>query len=162
MPFRAATAADFDSIATITNHYIAHTPIHFAYDPATPAELRAAWETNRDTHPYLVLTEGSGEVIGYARAYQWRTRSAYDRTAEVAVYIRHDLLGRGHGKHLYRALIDTCRAKGFHSLIGGIALPNPGSIRLHESLGFVHTGTVREAGWKFNAWHDVGFWQLLL
>jgi phosphinothricin acetyltransferase len=162
MPIRAAQSPDFESIAAITNHYILTTPIHFAYDPAPAAELRGVWEKNRDTHPYLVLTDGAGDVIGYARAYQWRTRAAYDRTAEVGIYIRHDLLGRGHGKPLYRALIDACRERGFHSLIGGIALPNEPSVRLHESLGFIHTGTVREAGWKFDRWHDVGFWQLLL
>lgn len=162
MPIRDATAADFDAIAAITNHYILTTPIHFAYDPVPAADLRAAWESNRATHPYLVLEDGASDVIGYARAYQWRTRSAYDRTAEVSIYLRHDLLGRGHGKPLYIALINACRARGFHSLIGGIALPNDPSIRLHESLGFTHTGTVREAGRKFERWHDVGFWQLLL
>ena len=162
MPIRAATASDFPAIAAITNHYILTTPIHFAYDPVSPADLRALWESYRNTHPYLVLTEGAGEVIGYAKAAPWRERTAYDRTAEIGIYIRHDLLSRGHGKPLYRALIDACRAKGFHSLLGGIALPNPGSIRLHESLGFTHTGTVREAGWKYEKWHDVGFWQLLL
>ena len=164
MPIREAIAADFDAIADITNHYILHTPIHFGYEPQTGAELRASWEKLRATHPFLVLLNdaGGGKVIGYAKAYRWRDRAAYDRTPEVGIYLRHGLQGKGLGKPLYAALIQACRDKGMHSLVAGIALPNPGSIRLHESLGFLLVGTVRQAGWKFNQWHDAGFWQLIL
>lgn len=38
-------------------------------------------------------------------------------------------------------------------------LPNEASVALHLALGFVHVGTVREAGWKLDAWHDVAFYQ---
>jgi L-amino acid N-acyltransferase YncA len=161
MPIRDALAPDFPAIADITNHYILHTPIHFSYDPVTAEELRDTWQKGLPRHPFLVLEENS-TILGYAKAGAWRTRTAYDRTAEVGIYLRHDLTGRGLGKPLYAALIAACRAAGMHSLIGGIALPNPGSIRLHESLGFAPAGVVRQAGWKFNAWHDVGFWQLML
>ena len=41
----------------------------------------------------------------------------------------------------------------------GIALPNPASVRLHESVGFTLVGVYREAGYKFGAWHDTGWWQ---
>jgi phosphinothricin acetyltransferase len=33
---------------------------------------------------------------------------------------------------------------------------------LHERLGFVHAGTIRQAAFKFGAWLDLGFYQLLL
>jgi len=47
-----------------------------------------------------------------------------------------------------------------HSLVAGIALPNDASVGLHESLGFEHVGTIRQAGLKFDRWLDVGYWQL--
>jgi hypothetical protein len=46
--------------------------------------------------------------------------------------------------------------------MAGATLPNEGSVRLHESVGFIRTGTVKEAGYKFDRWHDVGFWQVPL
>ena len=46
--------------------------------------------------------------------------------------------------------------------LGGLALPNDPSVRLHERLGFRKAGHMREAGWKFGRWIDVGFWELLL
>ena len=44
----------------------------------------------------------------------------------------------------------------------GIALPNPGSIGLHEATGFTPVGIYREVGWKMDGWRDVGWWQRLL
>ena len=41
-------------------------------------------------------------------------------------------------------------------------MDNQASIALHDSLGFTHAGTVRQAGFKFGRWLDVGFYQLTL
>jgi L-amino acid N-acyltransferase YncA len=161
MSIREARESDFDAVADITNHYIVHTPIHFSYEPVSPDELRDAWRTGVGRYPFVVL-EQDARVVGYAKAAMWRTRTAYDRTAEVGIYLHPALTGRGMGKPLYAALIAACRTAGMHSLVGGIALPNPPSVRLHESLGFVHVGTYREVGWKFEQWHDVTFYQLML
>jgi L-amino acid N-acyltransferase YncA len=68
------------------------------------------------------------------------------------------MLGRGLGTALYRTLLGELQRRGFHAAIGGIALPNAASVRLHERLGFRHAGTIPEAGWKFERWHDLGFW----
>jgi L-amino acid N-acyltransferase len=47
-------------------------------------------------------------------------------------------------------------------LVGGIDAANTTSIRLHQSLGFVHSGTIRQAGFKFGRWLDLAFYQLIL
>ncbi len=44
-------------------------------------------------------------------------------------------------------------------MFGGITLPNPASVRLHESLGFRQVAVFPHVGYKLGAWHDVGFWQ---
>lgn len=46
--------------------------------------------------------------------------------------------------------------------IGGIALPNPASVALHERLGFRNVARFREVGFKQDRWIDVGYWQLML
>jgi hypothetical protein len=51
---------------------------------------------------------------------------------------------------------------GYVSLFAGIALPNPPSIRLHENLGFRPVGVFANAGFKLEAWQDVGWWSLQL
>ena len=44
----------------------------------------------------------------------------------------------------------------------GIALPNPASVALHESLGFTPVGVYRDIGFKLGRWWDVSWWQLAL
>ena len=41
-------------------------------------------------------------------------------------------------------------------------MPNDASVRLHERVGFRKVATFAHAGWKFGAWHDVAFFQLML
>ncbi len=158
---RLAAAGDFETIAAITNHYIRHTAVHFGAEDVPADALRTLWRDGVDRYPWLV-TERDGAVVGYAKAGEFRSRAAYRWTTETGIYFAADQAGQGLGTPLYRRLLDVLRAQGFHTAIGGITLPNPVSVRLHERLGFQHWGTVAHAGRKFDAWHDVGFWQLLL
>ena len=135
----------------------ATTAIHFGYDPVTADELAAAWRTG--AHPWLVLDDAAGAVIGYAKAGVWRERAAYRWTVETGIYLAPGAHGRGRGTALYGALLDELARRGVHSVVTGITLPNEASVRLHRRLGFVDVGVVREAGWKLGAWHDVSFWQ---
>ena len=64
---------------------------------------------------------------------------------------------------MYSALLTRLAALGMcHLVIADIALPNAGSIALHEKLGFEKTAQFREVGFKFDRWVDVGYWQKTL
>lgn len=158
---RLVESSDFDAIAAITNHYIRTTAIHFGYEEVAANELRTLWRQHEDLFPWVVA-ELDDEVIGYAKAGTYRARTAYDWIVESGIYFRHDCGGKGYGVPLYQRLIDLLRAQGFHTVIGGATMPNDASVKLHERLGFEHWGTVREAGYKHDRWHDVAFWQLFL
>jgi phosphinothricin acetyltransferase len=158
---RFATAADFAAIAAITNHYIHHTAIHFGYEAVTPGELHDLWRQHQDLYPWLVA-EVDGAVAGYAKAGVYRTRAAYRWSTETGIYLAPEHLGCGLGRPLYERLLAVLTAQGFHAAIGVITLPNQPSVALHERLGFQPCGVVREAGYKFDAWHDIGTWQKLL
>jgi phosphinothricin acetyltransferase len=161
LQIRPVRETDFAAIAALTNRYILATHVHFGMKPTTPEDHRSGYEKLSATHPYLVGEE-QGVFAGYAKAYVWREREAYSKTCEVGIYVEDKFQGRGVGRSLYSALLDELARRGFHSAIGGIALPNAASIRLHESLGFVGVGTVRDAGRKFDRWHDVAFYQKML
>jgi L-amino acid N-acyltransferase YncA len=159
---RLVETGDFAAIAAITNHWIRTTAIHFGYEDVPEEALRSAWREHDATHPWLVTADDAGTVLGYAKAGEWRTRAAYAWTTETGIYLRPDARGRGLGAPLYARLLAVLRAQGFHGAIGGIALPNPASVRLHERLGFVAIGTFPRVGRKHDRWHDVGFWHLPL
>jgi phosphinothricin acetyltransferase len=111
--------------------------------------------------PWLVA-EQNRQVVGYAYAGKWHGRSAYRFTAESTVYLHEQFVGCGLGRELYEALLLELRSKSVHAVIGGIALPNPASVALHEKLGFEKAAHYREVGFKFGRWIDVGYWQKML
>ena len=145
----------------LTNHFIVNTAVHFGTQPLDHAQFADLWLTGRDRYPWLAA-EIRGHFAGYAKASAWRTREAYALTAEVTVYVALDAHRQGVGRALYARLIADLRRAGFHTAVAGIALPNPGSTGLHESMGFAHIGTFRQAGRKFDQWHDTSWWQLML
>ncbi|NLP11134.1 N-acetyltransferase, partial [bacterium] len=114
-----------------------------------------------DGFPWIVL-ENEKTILGYAYATKFRDREAYRYTAESTVYLDPGQTGRGYGAWLYRELLDRLKHRGIHVVIGVISLPNPASVRLHESLGFTQTAHLQQVGFKFGQWIDVGDWQLIL
>jgi phosphinothricin acetyltransferase len=159
---RTACEADVPAITAIQNHYITTTHIHFATSPVSDEEALAEWAAARGQHPWLVVVDDTGGVLGFARASAWKSRCAYAWSVETSVYLRPEACGRGLGRALYDRLFRILRAQGYRTAIAGIALPNEASIRLHEAVGMSHVGTFRRVGYKLGGWWDVGYWQTVL
>jgi phosphinothricin acetyltransferase len=158
---RDAASADAAAVTAIYNHYVATTTISMENDPVDAAEMaRRIAEVQAGALPWMVLVE-DGRLCGYAYASKWRARPGYRHAVESSVYVDPLLRGRGHGLVLYRALLAQLEGR-FHTVIGGIALPNAASIALHEKLGFRQVACFHEVGHKFGGWVDVGYWQLTL
>lgn len=158
---RRVTPADADAITAIYNPYIEHSVISFEDTPLSTSDMAARIRDISATHPYLVCEEG-GAVLGYAYLHQWKERAAYRFAAEDSIYVRQGLERKGVGEALLRALLDEARNSRLHAVVAVITVPNAASIGLHEKLGFRKAGELRQMGRKFDAWLDVGYWQLLL
>jgi phosphinothricin acetyltransferase len=161
MMIRSGTPADAAAICAIYNHYVLETTITFEEAAVSPAEMENRIRETLSSLPWL-LWEQDGSVRGYACSSKWKGRCAYRHSAEVTVYLDPAFTGRGIGSKLFEALLADLRERGFHTAIGGIALPNPASIALHQRLGFCKVAQFEQVGWKFGRWIDVGYWQLLL
>lgn len=159
---RLATNADLPGVLSIGNRAIEQTAASFHVQPQSLAALDAEFQSSHAHYPWLVACDEAGGVIGFARASAWKGRCAYAWSAEVTVYVRPEHHGRGVGRALYERLIGTLQAQGYRTLLAGITLPNPPSVRLHESFGFRPAGEFRRVGYKFGRWHTVGYWQLEL
>jgi phosphinothricin acetyltransferase len=158
---RMATPADAEAVLAIYAPVVRTSAITFEYDVPSAEEIAARVRTITSRFPWLVL-ERDGAVAGYAYATTWRTRAAYQWAAETTVYVREGCHRRGVGRALYRSLLACLRLQGFRLAIGGITLPNAASVALHEAMGFRAAGVHRACGWKLGAWHDVGFWEVVL
>ena len=162
MQIRLSTLDDLPAIVAISNWAAAHTAANFAAEPESVTHWRTVWVDTHETHPWFTAIDGAGRLVGFARSSPWKGRCAYDWSAEVTVYVHHEHHGKGVGTALYRRLFATLREQGFRTVLAGITLPNPASVRLHESMGMRQTATFHKIGWKFDAWHDVGYWEVRL
>lgn len=158
---RNATLADCAAIAGIYNYYIRNTIVTFEEEPVSASEMEARVAGVQTKYPWLVYEE-NGVVTGYAYASAWKVRAAYRHAAEISVYLDVNHTGKGIGKELYSALLERVKTLPLHTVIGGIALPNEASIRLHETFGFKKVAHFAEVGRKFDRWVDVAYWELVL
>jgi L-amino acid N-acyltransferase YncA len=158
---RLATESDAEAIRRIYAPFVLHTAVSFETEPPSVDEMRSRILKILARLPWLVC-EWSGGVIGYAYASLHRERAAYGWSVDVTVYIHEELRRHGVGKALYASLFQVLRLQGFYNAYAGITLPNPGSVGLHEAMGFKPVGVYHDVGYKLGRWHDVGWWQLAL
>jgi L-amino acid N-acyltransferase YncA len=154
---RVASPADAAGVAAVYRPYVEQSSISFEIDPPDEAEMARRIGTTLETHPWLVALE-AGRLV----ATTHKTRAAYRWSADVSVYIQQDAHRRGFGRGLYIALFELLRAQRFVNAYAGITLPNPKSVGIHEALGFRAVGVYDRVGFKFDAWRDVGWWELAL
>jgi phosphinothricin acetyltransferase len=158
---RDATAEDLPAVAAIYTHYTLRTTTTFNIEVRSPREWRERFDEQIVQGPYLLLVaEDDGAVVGYVETQRFRPKPAYDRSLEVSIYVAPDQQGRGVGRALFERLFERLSGdERFHRAFSIIALPNDGSITLHERFGFVHRGTLSEAGFKFGQYLDVAYYE---
>lgn len=158
---RPATADDIPGIAAIYDEQV-RTSIA-TFDLESPG--RDYWQHHLEsTEPgdHVLVAAHGGEVVGYTYSSAYRPRPGYRLTRETSVYLAPDARGQGLGRRLYDHLLDRVGADGIHVALALVALPNPGSVALHEACGFEHLGTMREVGRKFDRWLDTAWYQKVL
>jgi phosphinothricin acetyltransferase len=152
-----------DAILDIFNDAILHSTALYDYKPRTAQNMDDWFAAKaRGNFPVLGLEDEDGSLAGFGSYGTFRAWPAYKYTVEHSVYVHPSQRGRGIGLALMQQLIAAARDQQYHVLIGGIDMENQASIALHTRLGFVHAGTIRQAGFKFGRWLDLGFYQLTL
>ena len=159
---RLAHAADLPAILDIYNHAIINTTAVYQEDVHTLV-MREEWFADKLLHgfPVFVAVQGS-VVIGFCTYGPFRNWPGYRFTVEHSVYVHVDYRGAGIGKQLVQRVIIHAREKGMHTLIAGVDADTVGSIKLHQSLGFIEVAQFKQVGYKFGRWLDLKFLQLML
>lgn len=158
---RPAETGDLNRLVEIYNHYITETHVTFDTNPFAVGE-RTQWFTQfSESGPLrLLVTEIDGVVAGYASSSPFKPKPGYSTSVETSIYMDPNHIGRGLGRPLYgRLLEELCGEESLHRAYGGVALPNPASIALHEQLGFVQVATYHEVGYKLGRFWDVCWYE---
>lgn len=159
-----ASDADMAEVQRIYAHHVLHGLASFEEEPPPLAEmLERRARVLEHGLPYLVAKDGSGHVLGYAYASQYRPRRAYRFTVEDSVYLAEGAQRRGIGRRLLDAVIDRSTAAGFRQMVAIIGNSgNAASIGLHAACGFRLVGTFENVGFKHGGWRDTVLMQRAL
>ena len=164
MQFIACTyESHANAILGIFNEAIVNSTALYDYKPRTQ-ESMIAWFKAKEAgrFPVIGITASDNQLLGFASYGTFRAWPAYKYSVEHSVYVHKNHRGKGIGLALMQQLITVAKDQQYHTMIGGIDIANTSSIALHERLGFTHAGTIKQAGFKFGRWLDLGFYQLLL
>ena len=164
MHIRFAAETDVAGILEIYAPVIEQTAISFEIVVPTHDEIAQRVAATTPRYPWLVAADNGDDgvnqqVLAYAYGHRFAERAAYAWSVETSIYVRDTARGQGVGTALYTALLALLEAQRYRQALAGITLPNPASVGLHEALGFRQIGTYHDVGFKFDAWHDVGWWQ---
>jgi phosphinothricin acetyltransferase len=162
LKLRVATVEDAPGILEIYNPFILHTPITFEETPLTAEAMAARMADVMAVYPWLVCADENNTILGYAYATRHAVRAAYRWSVDAALYVHPRHHRKGIGRRIYGALFEILRLQGFVNAFALIALPNEGSVGMHEAAGFKPCGVLPSAGFKFGDWRDVGYWRLEL
>ncbi|MBN2780423.1 MAG: N-acetyltransferase [Candidatus Marinimicrobia bacterium] len=161
LEFTALTEQDYPLVKEIYDHYILHSTATFHTEPLTIAELR---EMIPAGHPRYrsFLIHCDGAVCGFCYFAPYKKRPAYDRSAELTLYLKPAFTRRGIGRLALERLEILARESGIKVLLGIISGENVESIRLFEAGGFHACAHFREVGEKFGRVLDVMGYEKIL
>jgi phosphinothricin acetyltransferase len=100
------------------------------------------------------VVRDDGQVVGWAALAPVSRRSCYGGVAEVSLYVASDRRGRGIGKALLLALVESSERNGIWSLTGACFPENEASVRLQIACGFRVVGRRERIAQRNGIWRD--------
>ncbi|MDX6236651.1 MAG: hypothetical protein QOG10_1466 [Kribbellaceae bacterium] len=148
------TEEDWPAVHSIYAEGIATGHATFEAQPPTWDEFDA---TRLNNHRLIAIHATSG-ILGWAAVSPISTRAVYAGVVEHSIYVTPAAQGRGVGRRLLQALIDSTGQAGIWTIQSGIFPENEASLALHQSLGFRTVGT-RQRGGKMTYGPLAGSWR---
>lgn len=141
------------AIADIYNQGIADRGATFETEPRSTDDIDARL-SDQLRFPMLIA-EDAGTVIGWAGLSGYRPRACYAGIAEFSIYLDRSARGRGAGRTLLNALVETARDFGYWKLVSRIFPFNTASRALCRACGFREVGVYEKHGCLDGQWMDV-------
>ena len=111
------------------------------------------WDERHHSHSRLVARV-TGQVVGWAALAPVSHRACYAGVAEVSVYVAAGWQGRGVGKGLLAALVESSEGHGIWSLYASTFPENEASVRLQLACGFRLVGRRERIAKHWGVWRD--------
>jgi len=139
---RPAALDDLPRIVAIYNATIPSRMVTADLEPVTPTQRLPWFEAHVPGHRPLWVVERDGQVAAWLSYSSFYGRPAYDRTAELSVYVDEAHRRAGLGTYLVGEAISYAPTIGVDRLLGFIFGHNLPSLTLFERFGFQRWATL--------------------
>jgi phosphinothricin acetyltransferase len=151
---RSLQLSDFPVVKEIYDWYILNSTATFHTEPISIEELQSFIYVN-DARYQSFLIQVDNEVVGYAYLTRYKNRQAYDRSAEVTLYLKHDFIGNGIGSEVISQIEMIATQVGIKTILAIVTGENDNSIRLFTKNGYEKCAHFKRVGEKFGRVLDV-------
>src|SRR6218665_267373 len=137
MTFRDATLHDLPKIVEIYNSTVASRLVTADLESVS-VESKLDWfhQHNSEYRPLWIVSDSEKNIVGWVSLQDFYGRPAYQKTAEISIYLSEKSRGKGFGRQILESSIEKCPALGIENLLAFIFAHNLPSLTLFEKFGF--------------------------
>jgi phosphinothricin acetyltransferase len=154
LTFQPAAENDLHTMLELYNFYIITTTATFDHGQITQEEFRQRIFIGHEKYRTYIIRLRD-ETIGFCFLTQYRKKVAYDRAAEIGLYLKPDFTGKGIGYTAVAFLEKIAISKGIRVIIASISGENTASIKLFQKMGYEKCAHYKHVGEKFGRFVDV-------
>ena len=151
------SAEDWPAVEAIYAEGIAARGATFETEPPSYAAFDASHLVE---HRFVAVEDG--RLLGWVALAPTSSRACYAGVVENSVYVAESARGRGVGRTLMEALLESAGAGGLWTIHAGMFPENAASVALHESLGFRLVGRFERIAQLDGVWRDTILLELRL
>ncbi|MBN1800123.1 MAG: N-acetyltransferase [Candidatus Lokiarchaeota archaeon] len=152
--FKELDEEDLSFVQNIYNYYVDNSTFTFHTSKLSLEELKEFIPIKHSKYKSFLIIEND-EICGYCYLSQFKKRQAYDRTAELSIYLKLGYQGKGMGKKAVSYLEKVAKKKEIKVLLSIISGENTSSIKFFENQGYDKCAHYKEVGEKFGRLIDV-------
>ncbi len=158
LEFKPITKDNLTDALDIYNWYVINSTATFHLEAVSKKELERMVSLGHSRYKsYVILFDN--EICGFCYISQFRYKEAYDKSAEITLYLNQQSIGKGIGKTTLDFLESEAKENGIDNLIAVITDGNTASIVLFEKQGYFKVGHLKNIGVKFENALDVVSYQ---
>lgn len=137
-----ASHDDLPQIVDIYNSTIASRQATADLQPVSVSDREAWFSAHQSPNRpiYVLKNQQDGSVLAWGSFSDYYPRHAYRITAEISLYVRHDMRGTGCGKDLLAYMLMQAPKLSIQTVIGVIFAHNFASLNLFGKFGFEQWG----------------------
>ncbi|MDG1477326.1 MAG: GNAT family N-acetyltransferase [Vicingaceae bacterium] len=156
--FKPITKENIGQALTIYNWYVLNSTATFHLEAIASEELKKMVSVGHSKYQsFLIFFDGA--VCGFCYLSQFRYKEAYDKSAEITLYLDKGFTGKGIGKTTISYLENIAKRNEIDNLVAVVTANNSGSISLFEKDGYFKVGHLKNIGVKFGKALDVVSYQ---